>query len=90
MLHVYMYMYIYSEENEYGCRISRETSCDLYPHNLKEGSFNPGRRLFEGKYYYYLLYACICKLIGGLQSCGLFLALLSKNAFRAVYAFCTS
>ncbi|KAK3089856.1 hypothetical protein FSP39_007106 [Pinctada imbricata] len=36
-----------SQENQYGCEISRETSCDLYPHNMKENSFNPGRSLFE-------------------------------------------
>ncbi|ESO86641.1 hypothetical protein LOTGIDRAFT_128750, partial [Lottia gigantea] len=34
-------------ENEYGCRISRHTSCDLIPPSTPKGSFNPGRNLTE-------------------------------------------
>ncbi|XP_061168196.1 VWFA and cache domain-containing protein 1-like [Saccostrea echinata] len=35
------------EDNQYGCRISKRTSCDLYPDNVRENAFNPGRMLTE-------------------------------------------
>ncbi|XP_064604512.1 VWFA and cache domain-containing protein 1-like [Liolophura sinensis] len=34
-------------DNQYGCRISRRTSCDLLPPNVPFGAFNPGRNLTE-------------------------------------------
>ncbi|XP_060082073.1 VWFA and cache domain-containing protein 1-like [Ylistrum balloti] len=37
----------FSEESQYGCKISKRTSCDLYPENLPRGAFNPGRNLTE-------------------------------------------
>lgn len=35
------------EDNQYGCRVSKRTSCDLYPDNVRENAFNPGRMLTE-------------------------------------------
>ncbi|XP_052058181.1 VWFA and cache domain-containing protein 1-like [Mytilus californianus] len=32
---------------QYGCKVATKTSCDLFPENLKKGSFNPGRNLTE-------------------------------------------
>lgn len=36
-------------ESQYGCKINRQTSCDLIPPSVPRGSFNPGRNLTEGK-----------------------------------------
>ena len=35
-------------ETLYGCKINRQTSCDLIPPSIPPGSFNPGRNLTEG------------------------------------------
>lgn len=39
------------EDNQYGCRVSKRTSCDLYPDNVRENAFNPGRMLTEGRHH---------------------------------------
>ncbi|XP_055956054.1 VWFA and cache domain-containing protein 1 [Patella vulgata] len=37
----------FKSENQYGCRISKQTSCDLIPPSTPRGAFNPGRNLTE-------------------------------------------
>ncbi|GFO03081.1 vwfa and cache domain-containing protein 1, partial [Plakobranchus ocellatus] len=37
----------FKSHNLYGCRISKETSCDLVPPSLPRGAFNPGRNVTE-------------------------------------------
>lgn len=37
----------FTTENLYGCKINRQTSCDLIPPSIPRGSFNPGRNLTE-------------------------------------------
>lgn len=32
---------------QYGCKVATQTSCELFPENLKTGAFNPGRNLTE-------------------------------------------
>ncbi|KAK7495058.1 hypothetical protein BaRGS_00013698 [Batillaria attramentaria] len=37
----------FKPESLYGCKINRQTSCDLIPPSIPKGSFNPGRNLTE-------------------------------------------
>ncbi|KAL8604767.1 hypothetical protein ACOMHN_017726 [Nucella lapillus] len=37
----------FQSESVYGCKINRQTSCDLIPPSIPRGSFNPGRNLTE-------------------------------------------
>ncbi|XP_076463028.1 VWFA and cache domain-containing protein 1-like [Babylonia areolata] len=37
----------FKSESVYGCKINRQTSCDLIPPSIPRGSFNPGRNLTE-------------------------------------------
>lgn len=48
---IWILFLVYREDNQYGCRVSKRTSCDLYPDNVRENAFNPGRMLTEGKHH---------------------------------------